>query len=160
MHNWVERFIADCSASKVGRFVFVAYVVYLVSMIGYTYDHIPSMTYPFRFFGERELFLFMNAPQLALIRSTRLIAHWPASKFTDAVLAVYIAMPWWVYGYLFERLVKRIADTSSREASPEEWIHVLDWKDPNRVGPLRKVWLDLGCGPRNAEMHNAESRRM
>src|SRR5688572_27615551 len=49
MHSGVRRFIADCASSNVGRFVFVSYLIYLViylpSMIGYAYGHIPYMTY-------------------------------------------------------------------------------------------------------------------
>ena len=160
MHDGVRKFISDCAASKVGRFVFVAYVVYIVSMISYAYGHIPFLTYPYRFFGERELFELMNSPQLQLIRTTRLIFRWETSKFTDALLAMYIALPWWVYGYLFELLVKRIADKASREALPEEWAKMFEVREPTRLGYLRRVWSSLGSGPRNAEMHEVELRRL
>lgn len=160
MHDGVRKFISDCAASTMGRFVFVAYLIYIVSMISYAYGHFPFMTYPYRFYGERELFELMNLPQLELIRSTRLIFRWQASKFTDAVFSVYIALPWWVYGYLFERLVKRIADTSSREALAEECMNMFEVKERVRLGRLRRIWLNLGCGPRNAEMHEAELRKL
>jgi hypothetical protein len=116
MHDGVRRFIADCASSSVGRLVFVAYAVYLVSLIGYAYDHIPNMAYPFRFYGERELFELINLPQLELIRSTRLIFRWQASRFTDALAAVYIALPWWVYGHIIERIAKRIMDRGDTSA--------------------------------------------
>ena len=120
------KFISDCASSKVGRFVFVAYLVYLVSMISYAWGHIPYTTYPFRFYGERELFELMNAPQIAFVRSTKLVLGWEASKFTDFIASFYIALPWWVYGYAFELLVKRIAGTDSREALPEQKNYVVD----------------------------------
>src|SRR5688572_27615552 len=74
----------------------------------------------FRFYGERELFESLNWPQIELIRSSRLIFRWHASKITDALAAVYIALPWWVYGHIFERIVKRITDGTPREFSPEQ----------------------------------------
>jgi hypothetical protein len=45
--------------------------------------------------------------------------RWQASKLTDSLLAVYIALPWWIYGYVFELIVKRIADTSAREVATD-----------------------------------------
>jgi hypothetical protein len=119
MHEKLRRFVSDCAASTVGRLVFVGYLVYLVSMIGYAYGHFPDMIYPFRFYGERELFELLNWPQLALIRSSRFMYRWQASKLTDSLLAVYIALPWWIYGYVFERIVKQIADTSPREVATD-----------------------------------------
>ena len=120
------KFISDCASSKVGRFVFVAYLVYLVSMISYAWGHFPYMTYPFRFYGERELFELINAPQIAFIRSARLVVRWEASKFTDVIASFYIALPWWIYGYAFELLVKRIVGTSRHEDLPEELNSVFD----------------------------------
>lgn len=102
-------------------------------MIGYAYGHMPDMTYPFRFYGERELFEVLNWPQLELIRSSRSLYRWQASKLTDSLLAVYVALPWWIYGYVFELIVKRIADTSPREVPIN---HVLaDDREPRRLGP-------------------------
>ena len=119
MHDEVRRFISDCARSNVGRLVFVGYLVYLVSMIGYTYGQFPHMTYPFLFYRERDLFELMNWPQMELIRSSRLIFRWQASKFSDTLAAVYIALPWWVYGHIFERIVKRIADVTPRQSIAE-----------------------------------------
>ena len=117
MEYGVWKFISNCASSKVGRFVFAAYLIYLISMIGYAYGHSPYTAYPFRFFGEREIFELLNSPQLAVIRSSRFVFRWwQPSQFTDALLAVYIALPWWVYGYLGELVWKRATDSSPREA--------------------------------------------
>lgn len=104
MHDMVRQFVSDCARSKVGRLVFVSYLIYSIWMIGYFYGHLGDF-YPFRFYGERELFTLMNLPQITLIRSSRLLYPWNASKFNDAVSAVYIALPWWVYGYVIELIV-------------------------------------------------------
>ena len=133
MHEKLRSFVSNCAASTVGRFVFVGYLVYIVSMIGYAYGHMPDMTYPFRFYGERELFESLNWPQLELIRSSRFLYRWQASQLTDSLLAVYVALPWWVYGHVFELIVKRIADTSPREVPID---HILaDDGEPRRFGP-------------------------
>ena len=118
MHDGVRQFVSDCAESKVGQLVFVAYLIYTISMIGYFYDHTGDL-YPFRFYGERELFNLINAPQIAFVRSLRLLYVWDASKLSDAFAAIYIALPWWVYGHIFERIVKRIADTSPKGAKQE-----------------------------------------
>jgi hypothetical protein len=110
MLDGVRKFIADCAGSTVGRLAFVGYLIYITLMIGSAHGHFPYLAYPYFFYGERELFELLNAPQLALIRSSRLIVRWQASGFTDALAAVYIALPWWVYGHLFERIAKRIMD--------------------------------------------------
>lgn len=134
MHDGVRRFIADCASSSVGRFMFVAYLVYVVSMIGYAYGHIPYMTYPFRFYGERELFELMNWPQIELIRSSRLIFRWQASKVTDALAAVYIALPWWVYGHIFERVALRIMDRAPNNARSRREFETFDrGEQPKRL---------------------------
>ena len=131
MQDGVRRFIADCASSSVGRLVFVAYAVYLVSLIGYAYDHIPGAAYPFRFYGERELFELMNLPQLELIRSLRLIFRWQASRFTDALAAIYIALPWWVYGHLIERIAKRVMDRGD-PAAAERTYSTFCYEEPQR----------------------------
>ena len=113
MHDGVRRFISDCAKSTVGRIVFVAYLIYSISMIGFFYDHLGDL-YPFRFYGERELFNLINAPQITFIRSLRLLYGWDASKLSDAFAAINIALPWWVYGYFAELIVKRIVDTSPK----------------------------------------------
>ena len=49
-------------------------------------------------------------PQLEVIFSLRRIYGWNgASKFTTAVDVVFIALPWWLYGYMLELVVKHIA---------------------------------------------------
>ena len=145
MQYGVWKFISDCASSKVGRFVFVAYLVYVVSMISYAWGHFPHMTYPFRFSGERELFELMNAPQLAFIRSSKLLFRWEASKFTDTIAAVYIALPWWVYGYAFERLVKQIAGTGSTEALPQQLHPVVNDERKERRSLLPAVLTQNWC---------------
>lgn len=147
MHDGVRRFIADCASSTVGRFVFVAYLVYVVSMIGYAQGHMPYMAYPFRFYGERELFELMNWPQIELIRSSRLIFRWQASKFTDALAAAYIALPWWVYGHIFERIGRGIADRTPREFTAER--HLGAFVRPGQPKQLRAgkllEWIGTPC---------------
>ena len=118
MHESIRIFISNCAQSKIGRFVFVAYMVYTVSMIAFAWGHFSTVTYPFRFYGERELFELLNWPQITFVRSVRLIFRWQASQLSDTVAAVYIALPWWVYGYIIELIVKRVMETSPAEPLP------------------------------------------
>jgi hypothetical protein len=143
MNEAIWKFVSECAASKAGRFVFVAYLVYVVSMTSYAWDNFVVATYPFRFFGERELFELMNAPQIAFIRSTKFVWRWEASKFTDAIAAFYIALPWWIYGYVFELLIKRITGTQARDIRPDELYSLIE--DPEErprlvPGVLTQNW--------------------
>ena len=133
MHESIRLFISNCAQSKIGRFVFVAYLVYVVSMIGFSYGHFPTLTYPFRFYGERELFESLNWPQIAFVRSVRFIIRWQASQLSDTVSAIYIALPWWVYGYIFQLIVKRIADTLPAESLSSIDVYQFDGPAPTEM---------------------------
>ena len=105
------EFCFNCRRSRLGRIVFVAHLIYSMAAVGYFYNHLADV-YPFFFFGERELFVLFNLPQIVVVNDIRNLFGWHANKLSDAVAMVYISFPWWIYGYIAESVIGRLSDDS------------------------------------------------
>ena len=93
---------SDLEASRFGRTFFLTHLLVWMFMVGYVWNY-PGYRPPYPLFNRIFEFLwYLDSGYLERFDYLRLYCFGPKSRFSDAMLALFVSVPWWVYGFSIE----------------------------------------------------------
>jgi hypothetical protein len=102
MEKTVQPTWKDLAASNLGRIFFLAHLLIYMIMVGYVWNH-PGNRPPYPLFNQIfEIFWRLDSGYRENLVQVRWDYFGMATRFNDAVLTLFLSLPWWVYGFSVE----------------------------------------------------------